>query len=1405
MALRSKSFGIDLAGVSPPSKGMVRSSDASFVTLHSAYCTLVEEIVVEEEAFLGRCRSLCIDYLDVQPDFLLDVADDPTRALLRCALGFVVTEVRSWTRAARLALASERGVLTAPPAEQTGVACATVGRVAVTSASASHVTAFTRYTDVYVDVVPGLTRPPPLGGFPDWRSIMREPLEHLAKLGRSLAKVATLCERIARCVSDHPVEGHDTGVQARLWDRYSHETVLLQQTVAALRSPGNVSLSAAVTKGAPRRADATTDAPSASAPASALARLKGTPRGNDSSTSDIVVSTPRGGSRIRMNVTRRVAPAGGPGVAREDDGRSSRFLRPQPTAGGPGGRRRRSRSAPACLVAVPTLLPKLPGGGVDPRALAARAVVGGARSRTPSISLESLKPKAAAEAALGAGDPLGEFVVHESVADDATRLGRIMDVSREAVSVSRGSMSGSGNSASVMRRRAAAVESAASSLSLGIRDLLSFTPETLKRASALKQYFREYYSELFRYLRDRMSRTVAAKARLRRAAVAADEDTVDLSTSPVRVNSASAVNRKIDDFFKNFVTEARAFAHARTAESEHLRERRMLPKLSGERFAILARLGQGSFGEVFLVRDLESDVQVAMKKIKRSALAAQGMSDTVDTELAVLKGTGENPWLVGLRDSFADPLHVYMCMEYVPGGDLESLLSSTDLEVDEARFYSSEVVASVDALHDLGYVHRDLKPDNFLITAAGHLKLADFGLSKQGVRQEHTSNFYNMVPYRVFTGTGSYKTMGARLWTVVTDVIDELCERQGVPAEERGNYCLCTCWGGDGVLRAGDRKLERHETIMGAMPASLDASSPAPPADGTASAPSTPSSRTSAGRSSAGSGSRSRSGSITALLRPRRGSSNPARGGDLGAIDESLRRPKAGSAGAAPAPAPTTTDSSTFVFGVEAELLPSLDAAREASPAAAPPAPPEFGDAPGSRFPGRRRPRSMTAVSVDQASGSSSSPTSAASSPTGSPRSSARSSDASPAATASTGFGARRRAASIMTGLRLTGDDDSSSTSSSSSTAGQSRASFTELRAHLRRLRETDRTIARSIVGTPYYMAPEMLAREGYTNAVDVWSVGCLVYELHAGVPPFRGDTPEAVFASVMDYGRSLVFDLGDPDVFPDDAIDLITKLLVDAQQRLTLKEAKNHSFFDRVNFDALHGEEPPFVPGTPEVAESEHAAMRSAGQSPKARTTVPIRRKTSVAADGEEEDVTPLVVGSSIEGHLVKRRRAALASTGAKRWAALISGALVFLHERSEAAAREAVRKPKSLEGARLLLIGERTGEFSVDPSNPVPEEDEWYNRSSFDLVFGDGERYCFESTSPLACRKWVAEIASAIDGFAERQQMGRSTSPSLEASSAANSTSPTSRPTSPAASSFFDSNAWAARTYRRSKKTSG
>lgn len=66
-------------------------------------------------------------------------------------------------------------------------------------------------------------------------------------------------------------------------------------------------------------------------------------------------------------------------------------------------------------------------------------------------------------------------------------------------------------------------------------------------------------------------------------------------------------------------------------------------------------------------------------------------------------------------------------MEYMPGGDLVNLMSNYDVPEKWAKFYTAEVVLALDAIHSMGLIHRDVKPDNMLLDKHGHLKLADFG------------------------------------------------------------------------------------------------------------------------------------------------------------------------------------------------------------------------------------------------------------------------------------------------------------------------------------------------------------------------------------------------------------------------------------------------------------------------------------------------------------------------------------------------------------------------------------------------------------------------------------------------------------------------------------------------------
>lgn len=100
-------------------------------------------------------------------------------------------------------------------------------------------------------------------------------------------------------------------------------------------------------------------------------------------------------------------------------------------------------------------------------------------------------------------------------------------------------------------------------------------------------------------------------------------------------------------------------------------------------------------------------------------------------ERDILAGSrGGGGWLVQLLYAFQDDEHIYLAMEYVPGGDFRTLINGSGiLHNEHARFYSAEMFLAVNALHRLGYIHRDLKPENFLVGANGHIKLTDFGLS----------------------------------------------------------------------------------------------------------------------------------------------------------------------------------------------------------------------------------------------------------------------------------------------------------------------------------------------------------------------------------------------------------------------------------------------------------------------------------------------------------------------------------------------------------------------------------------------------------------------------------------------------------------------------------------------------
>ncbi|KAK2586007.1 hypothetical protein KPH14_010577 [Odynerus spinipes] len=151
-------------------------------------------------------------------------------------------------------------------------------------------------------------------------------------------------------------------------------------------------------------------------------------------------------------------------------------------------------------------------------------------------------------------------------------------------------------------------------------------------------------------------------------------------------------------------------------------------QLAREDFEIVKVIGRGAFGEVCVVRMRGSDKVFAMKILNKWEMLKRAETACFREERDVLV-YGDRRWITNLHYAFQDDNNLYLVMDYYCGGDLLTLLSKFEdrLPEDMARFYIAEMVLAIGSIHDLRYVHRDIKPDNVLLDANGHIRLADFG------------------------------------------------------------------------------------------------------------------------------------------------------------------------------------------------------------------------------------------------------------------------------------------------------------------------------------------------------------------------------------------------------------------------------------------------------------------------------------------------------------------------------------------------------------------------------------------------------------------------------------------------------------------------------------------------------
>ncbi|KAI7792565.1 putative ribosomal protein S6 kinase alpha-3-like [Triplophysa rosa] len=173
-------------------------------------------------------------------------------------------------------------------------------------------------------------------------------------------------------------------------------------------------------------------------------------------------------------------------------------------------------------------------------------------------------------------------------------------------------------------------------------------------------------------------------------------------------------------------------------------------KADPEQFELRKVLGQGSFGKVFLVKKTvgpDAGQLYAMKVLKKATLKVR---DRVRTKMErdILVEVN-HPFIVKLHYAFQTEGKLYLILDFLRGGDLFTRLSKEVMFTEEdVKFYLAELALALDHLHGLGIIYRDLKPENILLDEEGHIKLTDFGLSKESIDHENKAySFCGTVEY----------------------------------------------------------------------------------------------------------------------------------------------------------------------------------------------------------------------------------------------------------------------------------------------------------------------------------------------------------------------------------------------------------------------------------------------------------------------------------------------------------------------------------------------------------------------------------------------------------------------------------------------------------------------------------
>ncbi|CAG9857604.1 unnamed protein product [Phyllotreta striolata] len=501
-----------------------------------------------------------------------------------------------------------------------------------------------------------------------------------------------------------------------------------------------------------------------------------------------------------------------------------------------------------------------------------------------------------------------------------------------------------------------------------------------------------------------------------------------------------------------------------------------------EDFVILKPISRGAFGKVFLgCKKTNPDLMYAIKVMKKSEMINKNMVTQVVNERNAL-ALANNPFCVQLFYSLQTPSSVYLVMEYMIGGDVKSLLSVCGF-FDEpmACFYIAEVCLALRYLHKHNIVHRDIKPDNMLLSKEGHLKLTDFGLSNVYVHGDlEMSDLERCTP-----------NLCARTPGQLLSLTEHLSFGSGNSKYTNRNRTDSHCDLNDSKCNSS--------ALSGVTFLSADCESPSR-VSSYHTCPSTTQDEASSVGSCISSPVTRKPLNCTYRMNEMRQKKRKFRSESPPGMKAYL---KSGLTG-------------------EIEIL-KLDSPK------------------GVKF--------STPVSLEKTKKKS----------------------------MKFDLQATIKSAAIMSPIR-----------SESVTPKTPKTPFRTPKSVKRAPSSSDQRI----LGTPDYLAPELLLMKGHDHAVDWWALGCCLYEFVTGITPFNDATPQLVFKNILE--RNIEWPEGDESL-SEGMVAAIEALLAEKpEDRARAEDVMEMSAFKDIDWDNLLNAKPPFVPEPYDLADTGYFQARN-------------------------------------------------------------------------------------------------------------------------------------------------------------------------------------------------------------------